>query len=63
MSDVLATLADLIRLNTVNPAYNDDGTEANAAPFIRRFFSERKIETTEQEVFPGRHNILARLTG
>lgn len=63
MSDVLATLADLIRLNTVNPAYNDDGTEANAAPFIRRFFSERKIETTEQEVFPGRHNILARLPG
>lgn len=63
MSDLLTTLADLIRLNTVNPAYNDDGTEANAVPFIRSFFSERNIETSEQQVFPGRHNVFARLPG
>jgi acetylornithine deacetylase/succinyl-diaminopimelate desuccinylase family protein len=57
------TLADLIRLNTVNPAYGDGGTEANALPLLRAFFRQRGIETTEQEVFPGRHNLLARLPG
>ena len=63
MSALNDTLADLIRLNTVNPAYGDGGTEANALPLLREFFGTRGIETTEQEVFPGRHNLLARLPG
>ena len=63
MSALNDTLADLIRLNTVNPAYGDGGTEANALPLLREFFDTRGIETTEQEVFPGRHNLLARLPG
>ncbi len=63
MSALNDTLADLIRLNTVNPAYGDGGTEANAIPLLRGFFRQRGIETTEQEVFPGRHNLLARLPG
>jgi len=63
MSDLITTLADLIRLNTVNPAYGDGGSEANAAPLLREFFNRRDIETIDQEVFPGRHNILARLPG
>lgn len=32
-------------------------------PLLRDFFSNRGIETFEQEVFPGRHNIIARLPG
>jgi acetylornithine deacetylase/succinyl-diaminopimelate desuccinylase family protein len=57
------TLAELIRLNTVNPAYGDGGTEENAIPFLRHFFQSRGIQTSEQEVFPGRHNLLAKLPG
>lgn len=63
MSALQETLAELIRLNTVNPAYGDGGTEANALPLLRSFFARHAIETTEQEVFPGRPNLLARLPG
>lgn len=63
MSALNNTLAELVRLNTVNPAYGDGGTEANALPFLRQFFAARGIETIEQEVFPGRSNLLARLPG
>ena len=63
MTDLHTTLADLIRLNTVNPAYGDGGSEANALPLLRRFFQQHGIETSEQEVFPGRYNLLARLPG
>lgn len=63
MSALYETLAELIRLNTVNPAYGDAGTEANALPLLRSFFARHALETTEQEVFPGRPNLLARLPG
>jgi acetylornithine deacetylase/succinyl-diaminopimelate desuccinylase family protein len=63
MSSLYDTLSALIRINTVNPAYGDGGTEANALPLLRDFFSRLGIETREQEVFPGRHNLIARLPG
>jgi acetylornithine deacetylase len=63
MSSVIDTLAALVRINSVNPAYGDGGTEENVVPFIREFFESRGIETFTQEVFPGRHNIIARLPG
>lgn len=63
MNTISETLAAMIRLNTVNPAYGDGGSEANLAPFLRLFFATRNIETFEQEVFPGRHNVIARLPG
>jgi acetylornithine deacetylase/succinyl-diaminopimelate desuccinylase family protein len=63
MSSLYDTLSALIRINTVNPAYGDGGTEANALPLLRNFFDRLGIETQEQEVFPGRHNLLARLPG
>ncbi len=63
MSALNKTLAELVRLNTVNPAYADGGSEENAIPFLRHFFHSRGIQTSEQEVFPGRHNLLARLPG
>lgn len=63
MSSVTDTLASLVRINSVNPAYGDGGSEENVVPFIRDFFAARGIETFTQEVFPGRNNIIARLPG
>lgn len=56
------TLADLVRIESVNPAYGGPG-ELEAARYVRRFFEQRGIETWEQEVFPGRPNVIARLPG
>jgi acetylornithine deacetylase/succinyl-diaminopimelate desuccinylase-like protein len=61
--DVLATLADLVRLNSINTAYEDGTSEAGVAAYLREFFRTRGIETWEQEVFPGRSNLIARVPG
>ena len=61
--DVLATLADLVRLNSINTAYEDGTSEAGVAAYLRKFFRTRGIETWEQEVFPGRSNLIARVPG
>lgn len=63
MATVIDTLADMVRINSVNPAYGDGGTEENLAPLVRQFFASRGIETFDQEVFPGRFNVVARLPG
>src|SRR6516164_880489 len=56
------TLADLVRIESVNPAWGGPGERACAA-YVRQFFDRRGIETWEQEVFPGRPNVIARLPG
>lgn len=63
MSPVLQTLADLVRINSVNSSYEGGPGEGEVAAYVRRFFEQRGIETWEQEVFPGRPNVLARLPG
>jgi acetylornithine deacetylase len=63
MSSVAETLASMVRVNSVNPAYGDGGSEANMVPLVHEFFCSRGIATFEQEVFPGRHNVIARLPG
>ncbi|MBI3680582.1 MAG: ArgE/DapE family deacylase [Acidobacteria bacterium] len=63
MSPVIETLADLVRINSVNPAYEGGKPEAEIAGFVERFFRERGIETRRQEVFPGRPNLIAALPG
>jgi acetylornithine deacetylase len=60
---VLETLADLVRINSINPAYENGNPEAEIAAYIERFFGDRGIETWRQEVFPGRPNLIARLPG
>ena len=60
---VLRTLADLIRINSINPAYENGNPEAEIATYIERFFSGKGIETWRQEVLPGRPNLIARLPG
>jgi len=57
------TLAALVRINSVNPAYPDGPGEAAIATHIREFFSTRGIDVREQQVFLGRPNVIARLPG
>ncbi len=63
MSPVLQTLADLVRINSVNSSYDGGPGEGEASVYVRRFFEHRGIEVWEQEVFPGRHNVIARVPG
>ncbi len=63
MTPVIATLCELIRRNTVNPAYEDGGSEAHLLPVLESFFAHHGISTFTQEVFPGRHNLIAVLPG
>ena len=62
-TSVLTTLADLIRINSINPEYDDGRPESGIAAYIERFFADRGIETWRQEVLPDRPNLIARLPG
>ena len=63
LSPVIQTLSDLVRINSVNSAYEGGPGEREIATWIKAFFDKRGIETREQEVFPGRPNVIARLPG
>ncbi len=60
---VIDTLGELVRINSVNPAYEGGPGEGEIAAWVKGFFSQRGIEVWEQEVFPGRPNVIARLPG
>lgn len=60
---VLDTLADLVRINSVNPRYEGGVNELEIANYVASFFSDRKIEVWKQEVYPGRPNVIARIPG
>ncbi len=60
---VIETLQDLVRINSVNPAYAQGRPEAACVAYIADFCRECGIETWEQEVFPGRPNLIARIEG
>ena len=62
-SPLVQTLADLVRINSVNAFYADGPGEREIATWIRRWFEARKIEVWEQSVLPGRPNVIARLPG
>ena len=59
---VIETLADLIRIDSVNPEWSGPG-EARVADYIRDYFATESVETIEREVLPGRRNVIARLPG
>ncbi len=60
---VAQTLADLVRINSINSSYEGGPGEREIATWVRRFFEQRGIEVWEQEVFPNRPNVIARLPG
>ena len=63
LAPVIQTLAELVRINSINAAYEGSPGEREIATWVRRFFEQRGIEVREQEVFPGRPNVIARLPG
>jgi len=62
-SELIETLADLIRINSVNPAFDPAHSEAEVQRFVQDFFKARGIDVREQPVLPGRPNVIARLAG
>lgn len=63
MNDLLSTLADLVRINSINPSYEGGVGEEEVARYVEAFFARRGIETWRQPVLPGRDNVIARLPG
>tara|TARA_Y100001934_G_scaffold216490_1_gene256820 strand:+ start:4465 stop:5631 length:1167 start_codon:yes stop_codon:yes gene_type:complete len=59
---VIKTLSDLVSINSVNPEWGGPG-EAEVAAYVRKFFEEAGVEVREEEVLPGRSNVLARVPG
>lgn len=62
-TDVIATLADLVRINSVNPNYDGGVPELKVAEYIEHFFASRGIETWRQNVLPERPNVIAHVPG
>ncbi|MCC7498854.1 MAG: hypothetical protein IT160_14830, partial [Bryobacterales bacterium] len=63
LSPVVETLAGLVRINSINPAYEGGTSEAGLVEYIEQFFAKRSIRTWRQEVFPGRPNLIAAVPG
>lgn len=61
--EVLRTLEDLVRINSVNPNYEGGVPEAEMADYIESYFAASGIETWRQTVFPDRPNVIARIPG
>lgn len=57
------TLADLISINSVNPAYPGGPGEAALAEYVGAFFRRNSIPCEFQLVFEGRPNVIGRLEG
>jgi len=60
---VIKTLQELIRINSVNPAYDGGFSEAAVVSYIADFYQNHGIEYWEQEVLPGRSNLIAQIPG
>src|SRR3954471_11041633 len=65
MGDVAKLLAELIALPSVNPAFVPAGTpgtgEGQVADYLTALARKAGLAIELQEVFPGRHNLIARL--
>ncbi len=62
-SPVIETLRSLVAINSVNSSYEGGPGEREVATWVREFFEQRGIVVWEQEVFPDRPNVIARLPG
>lgn len=62
MSAVTELLAELVAIDSVNPAYGGPG-EAGVVTFLRHYFGRHGIETTTVPVLAGRDNLLAVVPG
>lgn len=62
-SNILRTLSDLIRINSVNPNYPGGQAEGKIQNHILGFFRQHGITVREQSVMPNRPNIIATISG
>ncbi len=62
MNELTRTLSRLISINSINPEWAGPG-EGEAGAFVRQFFENVGLEVWEDEVTPGRSNVIARLPG
>lgn len=60
---VLDTLCDLIRINSVNPAYAKGVPESAIQRFVYDFFERAGIAVETREVLHGRPNVIAKIPG
>ena len=63
MKSVISTLSDLVRINSVNPAYEFGAPELEVQRYVLDFFRGHGIDVLEQEVLPNRPNVIGRLPG
>lgn len=63
MSPLETTLADLIRINSINSFYPGGPGEAELANYVEAFFKGLGVRTWRQEAFPGRENVIACIPG
>jgi acetylornithine deacetylase len=57
------TLADLVGINSVNPAYRQGRSEAEIQAYVLDFFRRHDISACEQPALPGRANVIGILPG
>jgi acetylornithine deacetylase len=57
------TLADLVGINSVNPAYAQGRPEAEIQAYVLDFFRQHDISACEQPAMPGRANVIGILPG
>ena len=61
-SSVITTLADLVRIDSVNPEFGGPG-EGGVADYVEARLRESGIETRRAEVLPGRDNVVGIVPG
>src|SRR5687767_13945882 len=61
--ELIGLLADLVTINSVNPAYDPASNEKKIAEHIRAVLSGWRIPSETQEVLPDRCNVIARIEG
>jgi acetylornithine deacetylase/succinyl-diaminopimelate desuccinylase family protein len=62
-SPLIETLADLVRINSVNPAYEGGRPEAQIQAYVAEFLRAHGIDVRVQEVLPERANVIGMLPG
>jgi acetylornithine deacetylase/succinyl-diaminopimelate desuccinylase family protein len=63
MHPALQTLAELIRINSVNPNYGGGVVESEMADYVERFFNRAGIESWRQPVLENRPNVIGCIPG
>ncbi len=63
-STVASTLADLVRINSVNPAFSDGSTnEREIASYVAQHLTDSGLDVLTLEDTPGRPSVVGRLRG